>query len=86
MNIFSNAALRWVELSGTTRALLACAVVVFFALLSVYVQLLHEAVAAGESLRQEHRVGAGDKKARPANRARANRANAAQPVLTALSR
>jgi hypothetical protein len=81
MNIFPNAASRWVGFSGAQRGLLACAVVVFFALLSSYVHLLHGSVASGESLRQEQRLGVGDSKSRPASSARITRANTAQPLV-----
>jgi hypothetical protein len=80
MNIFPNAASRWVGLSGTQRGLLACATVVFFALLSFYVHLLHESVASGESLRHEQRLGVGDSKSRAASLVRTSRENTAQPL------
>ena len=60
--------------------LLASAAIMFVALLSLYVHLLHQSVAGGEALRLEQRLGTAANKAESAVRPRMARATVVQSL------
>ena len=60
--------------------LLAAAAIVFVALLSLYVHLLHQSIAGGEALRREQRLGTAANKADSAGRPHMARATTVQSL------
>jgi hypothetical protein len=80
MKISAGTGHRWINALIRNRRLLMLASIVFVALLSFYVRLLHESIARGESLRLEQRLGVSAHKPEVAVRARLARESSVQAL------
>lgn len=80
MNTIRNSMHAWSHLAGAGRLLWIPALVMIAALLSFYVQLLHQSLARGEALREEQRTGVSAARPEPTGATRDGRSVAAQSL------
>lgn len=86
MNMLMNSMPAWAPSARLGRLLWVPAIVVMVALLSFYVQLLHQSVARGEALRLEQRAERPTARATPDRQRRDGRAVVARSIAVGAGR